>query len=531
MSFLDDTWTELGGHTSSPPGRYSVRNDMWDLQYFNEMLEELREFDAERRALCEIAQDTGDHLWTDLFVAFSRVGPELVDPQDLEVTHRINQAVMGQTMDLDEYDRLKVWTEGDPVASASACITMRPALEQVYDRTRTLQKRAEELQRLRAELAAAQAEKIDLDALVAAWAETNDPTDPDNEAQAVDYQAAQEAMDAAIEKMAAEAQGQAAAFDSDLANEGAMIHALIQDGMTQAAEEAEGTAMMCRMWGLEPGELRRKPATERMALARRADTDKFRQIAEQFGPIERALSAAQRDKVTRVPEEVYDLTRGRDIEHMVPSEWSKLVDGRRVELYCDLAEGRVIQYALRGKTKVAKGGMAVMIDSSGSMEGENDSWAKAIALNLLNLCRKQKRSFWAVIFGSKGELMVFDFSRANGWSLDRVLDFIEFGFYGGTDFVSPIDAALDFVRAEFEAEGAVHSDLIMISDGQCGVPVTWKANLLAELKRIGSRMHGFSIGGRRGDQPMKELCDGRIVTVSDILDSTLDIGRIFRGLS
>lgn len=529
MSFLSD-WLKQGGRAPSKLGRFSIVNDQWDVRWFEQMLDEMRTFDAERRALCEIAE-TGNGLWGDMFFAFNKVGPELVDPGDMQSRYLINRMVMEQAMALGEYDRLKQWTEGDPVATASACITMRPELEQLYDRTRTAQKRAEEVQRLQEELVQAQAEQRDLDALVAEWSETNDPTAEENVAQATDYQAAQQLIEEGIEKLQAALGGAAEALQQEMDTNGAIVHALLRGAMGKAADAAEEMSAMARMWGLEPGELIRMPAKERLALARRMNNERFRRMAELFGPLERLLSTEQQRRVNKVPEEVYDVEIGRDLERVLPSEYGKLVtDAGRMQFYADFTEGKLLQYAMRGTDRVARGGIVCCLDNSNSMKGDRELWSKAIGLCLLDLARKQKRSFWGIHFGSASEIMEFDFSRGSDFDIDKVLAFAEFFFNGGTNFESPLSLALDHVRTEFDRDGASQSDIVFITDGECGVPTKWKTTFLTEMKRIGSTMWGFNIGGHASDQPLHELCGGKVATIGDVLDSTKDVRKVFAGL-
>ncbi len=528
MSFLSD-WLKQGGRHPSLLGRFSIQNDQWDVQWFEQMLEEMRTFDAERRALCEIAE-TGNGLWADIFIAFNRVGPELVDPAEMQARYLINREVMDQAMKLAEFARLKQWTEGDPVATASACITMRPELEQIYDRTRTAQKRAEEVQRLQEELAQAQEEQRDLDALVAEWSASNDPTAEENQGQAADYQQAQDLIEQGIEQLTAQLDAEATALEVDIQTNGAIVHAMMKGAMDKAATEAETAAEMATMWGLDPGKLVRMPAAERLALAKRMNNERFRRMAELFGPLSRLLATEQQRRVNKVPEEVYDVEMGRDLEHVLPSQFGMLVDGRKYQFYSDFVEGKLLQYALRGTEKTARGGIVCCIDNSNSMKGDQELWAKAIGLCLLNLARKQKRRFTGIHFGSASELMEFDFSREEDFDIDKVLAFAEYFFNGGTNFVRPLSLALDHVRTEFDSEGATQSDIVFITDGKCGVPDKWKTSFLTEMRRIGSTMWGFNIGGQAGDEPLHELCEGKVATIGDVLDSTKDVRKVFAGI-
>lgn len=537
MSFLDD-WRKHGGKRPSDLGRFSVEADKWDVKRFEQMLREMRVFDAERSALCEVAE-TGNGLWADAFFAFNKVDPRLVDPGKLQAKYGINRTVMGEAMELSEYERLKQWTAGDQVAAAGACIAMRPDLEQLYDRTKTAQKMADELQQKMEDLVAAQQEQRDLDELVRDWSEHNPPEVPDDqgtckfptlqEAEAAAHAQAQQDM--ADKVAAAEAAAEAAGADlgTEMGNVLPGVTGLLKAAMGKAADEAEAQVAMAHMWGVDPGSLVRLPADQRMKLAKRMNNERFRRMADLFGPLQQLLAVEQKRKVNNVPEEPYDLSLGDDLERVLTTEFAGLMHPvLKLDFYRRYIEKELQQYEMKGTDKVARGGIVCCIDNSGSMAGDNELWAKAIALCLLHMARTQKRKFYGIHFGSTHELMEFDFSV--DYSVEKVLDFAEYFFGGGTAFVRPLDLALSRLRTEFDTTGATTADIVFITDGACGVPGPWKDNWLAEMDRIGATMWGLLIGGRRGDQPLRDLCSGKVATVADILNPDKELAKVFAGL-
>jgi len=538
MSFLDD-WLKHGGKAPSKLGRFTIKADRWDIKRFEQMLSEMRTFNAERAALCETATETGNGLWADAFNAFNKVGPELVDSGDVQAKYAINRAVMEQALELSEYERLKQWTEGDPVAAASACITMRPELESLMDRTKTAQKAAEELQQKMEELAAAQQEQRDLDELIRDWSAQNPPETPDGdickfptlqEAEAGNYQRQQALIDAQVAQLQAEAEAGGEEFEAAKGNCMPGAVGMMKQALGKAAEDAEQSAAMARMWGLDPGTLIRLPADQRMALAKRMKTVKgVDRMYQLWGPLEALLSVEQKRKINNIPEEVYDINVGNDLERVLPAEFGRLLSPvRRLEFFKDYDEKKLLQYAMRGIETVGRGGIVCCIDNSGSMAGDNELWAKAIALCLLDMARRQKRKFYGIHFGSAHEIMEFDFSGE--YSVEMVLDFAEYFFGGGTNFVKPCSIALDRLRAEYDNEGRTTADIVFITDGSCGVPEDWKKKWLAEMERIGATMWGLLIGGYRGTEPLSTLCGGKVATIADILDSTKDMAKVFAGL-
>lgn len=536
MSFLDD-WRKHGGRRPSELGRNSIRADRWDFEWFEQMLAEMRMFDAERNALIEVATETGNGLWADAFFAFLKASPRMVDAGELQPRYQINRSIMDQAVELPEYLRLKTWTSGDAVAAAGACIAIRPDLEQLHDRTKTAQERAEQLQQRLDELAQAMADQRDLDELIEQWSQDNPPEQPDGtckfpslqEAEAAALSQQQQDMAAMVEDLLAQAEAAGAELGNELGQQAGNIRGALRLALGKAADDLEQMAAIARMWGLDPGALIRLPADERMALAKRTNTEQFRRMADLFGPMERLLETEQQRRVSHVPEEVIDITLGDDLERVLPEALAMLTHPtRRLEFYRDYHERRLPEYEMEGHEVVARGGIVFCMDNSGSMQGDRELWAKAVGLCLLHLARQQKRAFWGIHFGSASEIKEFDFSES--YDAQDVIDFAEFFFNGGTNFVRPLSLALERLRSQYDNDGAIDADIVFATDGMCGVPDVWKTEFLAEMERIGATMWGINIGGRRSDEPMHELCGGKVATIADVLNSGKDIRELFAGI-
>lgn len=529
MSFLEQWIKQNAGKHPSRLGRNTIKADRWDFRHFDQMLNELREFNAERAALCEIAEESGNGLWADAFFSFLQVEPKFENPNKIQPRYAINRAIMEQALELPEHSRLKQWTEGDDVAAADACISIRPELEQLYDRTKTAIQRAEALQKKMEELAAKQQEQRDLDQLIQEWQE-QDPENPEDSGEMpADYQQAQNLIQAQIEQLEQQIQAEGQGIDEDMEDEIGVIKGILKVGLSRAAEEAEQAGAMANMWGMAPGTLQRLPAEERMKLAKRLNNERFRRMADLFGPLQRMMHSEQQRRVNYVPEEIYDIGMGKDLEHTLLTELSKISHPlRRYEFYKDYLEGRLMEYKLRGEENVGRGDIICCIDNSGSMRGDKELWAKAIALCLLHLSRQQKRGFRGIHFGSTTELKEFDFT--NEYSVDQVLDFAEFFYGGGTAFVPPMSLALDHLTKQFNSTGHTRADIVFITDGICGVPNSWKQEFITEMQRIDATMWGLVIGNHPQVQPLKDLCQGKVATVADILNAHGEAKAVFSGI-
>jgi uncharacterized protein with von Willebrand factor type A (vWA) domain len=86
---------------------------------------------------------------------------------------------------------------------------------------------------------------------------------------------------------------------------------------------------------------------------------------------------------------------------------------------------------------------------------------------------------------------------------------------------------LNKLQEEYEKDGAVKGDIVFITDGECGVAPQWLEAFCEERERLNFRVFGVTIGGSVEDQPLKDICDGRISTISD-LTSGSELREVFR---
>ncbi|HVC45463.1 MAG TPA: hypothetical protein VND20_11655, partial [Candidatus Binataceae bacterium] len=101
-----------------------------------------------------------------------------------------------------------------------------------------------------------------------------------------------------------------------------------------------------------------------------------------------------------------------------------------------------------------------------------------VSLTLMDIARRQRRLFRAVLFSSGPEsLRVIDLNRERRYQPDlpKVIEMAEYFPGGGTDFEAPIDAAV----ALLEERKLKRGDIVVITDGECAVAPQW----LADLKR------------------------------------------------
>lgn len=508
--------------------KHVVGADRWDKQSYERMKAEAAALAAAGETLAEAAP-TGEPLMADVFWSLHKAGPEIVDPAAVRPDHMINRSVMEEAFDLTEWKSVRNYTRGDDVAAAMAAASLEPDIETLLDRQKMLQDQAQELHETMAQLAAAQAEKVDLDELVERW--TSPDADPDEAAEQMEGVAGQgEGLDAQIEGLAEQAEAQGAALVEQLQREAPSTQATMARAMGRASESARQSANMSRAWGLEPGTLQRMPADQRMALAKRLNSPRLKRIAELFGPMRNLAMTEQMRKTAHAVDEVVGITLGSDLERVLPSELVKLGDPlRRTEFFRDFAEHRLPVWELEGKEKVGKGAIILLEDGSGSMEGEPELWAKAVMLCLMHIARKQKRVFRLIHFGSPGQMYEISFEKPSDYTIERILDAAEIFFRGGTDFMGPINRGVEYLRKEHAERGFVTGDIVMVSDGLAGVTEQWKGWFEEEKDRLKFALWGILIGMPKDTEPIYTLADHKCCDVRDLATGG-DVRQLFRGV-
>ena len=236
--------------------------------------------------------------------------------------------------------------------------------------------------------------------------------------------------------------------------------------------------------GSASGSAGRSPAK---SLARRLQSDtRLKRIALLAGRFKRIAANKRRSKVHHGADELASIERGSDVGRLLPVELLRLGHPRRrLALLRVLLEGGCLQYALTGTDANGKGPLIVCLDKSGSMEGQADLWATAVALALLDTARSERRPFGLVCFdaGIKLELLL-----PAGASLPEEALFVSCS--GGTDIGRCLGRGLDLIES---ADGAMkRADLVLITDGQSDESSAVRLRSRADTR--GVTILGFGIG-------------------------------------
>jgi uncharacterized protein with von Willebrand factor type A (vWA) domain len=284
---------------------------------------------------------------------------------------------------------------------------------------------------------------------------------------------------------------------------------------------AESTAES-QSWGRGLGAGGRSSPGRQIELGRRLATNpKLRKLAALVGRMREQALALRRRPFERTSEEVFEIRPGRDLERLLPPELVALRHpGLRREFGRRLVEGQLLSYGLRGAEEHGRGPMIVCLDGSSSMAGEKEIWSKAVALTLLEIARRQRRLFRFVCFSSaETPLYTIDLNPRAHHEVqeDRALDMAEYFPGGGTDFMTPLDAALDCLRAARYR----HGDVVLVTDGECRVEPEWLARFQAEKKKLGFAVYAVLIDVGQSSRDTLAALSDRVTSVSTLTDDAV----------
>jgi uncharacterized protein with von Willebrand factor type A (vWA) domain len=147
---------------------------------------------------------------------------------------------------------------------------------------------------------------------------------------------------------------------------------------------------------------------------------------------------------------------GVDFERIVPRD--VFLDD---ELFLfKLVQGRLLLYS---KYIVESSGpIYLLVDKSGSMEGEKMLWAKALALALYTKVLREKRPFYVRFFDSQPHRLHYIGRTPDSRSAVRLFEYIaKMKSAGGTDITRAVVTAL----MDIQVHGVKESSIVLVTDG------------------------------------------------------------------
>lgn len=297
----------------------------------------------------------------------------------------------------------------------------------------------------------------------------------------------------------AQASEDAGTENEDVSEIGKRIRS-VREALRQAGEDVE--AMESVQAGLEKGvgaRINRKQLAE--AFKRAKKSSRLMGILKGAGKMVQYAHARRKERVEGV-DDVTGVCVGGDISRMIASEMMLFNDElRELDLMRRIVERQVFQLERTKEVRIGRGPVVVVLDESGSMEGENIVNAKSFALAMAWLAKTDKRWISLVGFSSHDEYNYLTMPP-EAWDQDKLLNWMDHFYAGGTDFNVLLDVA-----GKWKQMGCPvgRTDVIFITDAQANFG-DHLVNTFNQWKAENTvKCFGISVASSTGD--MAKVCD------------------------
>lgn len=309
----------------------------------------------------------------------------------------------------------------------------------------------------------------------------------------------------------------------------------IRRGMRQAANAAAGAVQdmqnAAEMFGTSEEQMsgtRTMTVEDKLKLAERVKSSrKLKDLAALAGRFSRIALQKRAQTVKEIPQEVTDITIGRDVAKALPCELVLAANPVTAPIFYErFASGKLLQYEYDAKEKLGGGPIIICLDGSGSMEGAREAWSKAIIMAYMSVAQKEKRDVMVYEFAQSGRFRIFTFpyrSAPNEVKRSEVFELVETMIDGGTDLEDPLMWAAEQIQpasARWE-----RADIVMITDGESDLSAEFIADFNRKRETLQFNTFGILIGESRAERILSPVMD-RMTHVRDLAgqtDATLDM--------
>jgi len=237
-------------------------------------------------------------------------------------------------------------------------------------------------------------------------------------------------------------------------------------------------------WGDETGTENRTGYKQKIMLANSmAKNPKLKQIAKLAGRFKRIAEKKFLSKMESMSGEVEDIYLSDDVYKLTSSEMLGLVDPDLLPLFTQKYLDKKLQtFRVKNKHEKGLGPIIICIDVSGSMNGNRDIWAKAVAAALVKIATVDKREIDVVMFDTDVKhRYTFNNPDEDSNTTSSLVDMLTFHTGGGTNFNAPLKETIKILKGKHNMRKA---DLIFITDGEAEFSDDVKENILGIKKEI-----------------------------------------------
>ena len=291
----------------------------------------------------------------------------------------------------------------------------------------------------------------------------------------------------------------------------------------QAADGVQELESVTQAMGMGPGEPGSSDVNAIATTFKAARSNKaLMRICVLAGKYKQLAQGLHKARSKNGFDEVTGLECGGDISRLVPSELIKLgIPELELDFLRRFVEKQTLCREFDAEEKVGLGPIVIVIDESGSMIGSRNESAKAIALTLASIARKQGRWCGLVAFsGGSGHRVLA--LPPNKWNQLDLLDWLQPFLGCGSDQDVPVQE----MPAIFTEIGAPlgATDLIYITDAELRISDK-KASAFKDWKAsVQARLISLVLNTEPGD--LKSISD-EVHIISNLDPNEMGIKKVF----
>jgi uncharacterized protein with von Willebrand factor type A (vWA) domain len=464
---------------------------------------------------------TFKYLHQDIFLSLYKYKAKIIPETNMHTSTRMNRGIIGNLINTPEYISLRQTCRfdqfnaalGTEILGREALEILKNMLEQIQDLEKKKQAMDELLEKEN-EIDELLEQNQEIDELL----EDMKRGGNGNGMSVQELVAQQEANEQAAAALKAVANKIAEECDELLDEDdfAEQVSTVMGSTLTSTSMEVAETSKLCEAWGLGVGnECKVAFQNKKDAVEKIRKSSKLSKFTDIIGRMKESAITEQKKKAKHGAVEIKSVTVGQKIEDTLPSDRMNLVnDTTKKDFMRRMTENSLLTYAKESTKEKNKGPIIVCVDTSGSMEGDQEIWSKALSVGLLEVAQMQKRDFACIIYSSRADDPIV--IRKDEISPQKIIDVAERFHNGGTNFEAPLNKALELIKdATFK-----NADIVFITDGDCYVSdsFTRKFNQIKEDKDFRTLGVLVNMGrGHHSDSSLKEFCDN-ITLVSDIAD-------------
>ena len=501
-----------------------IKADKWDDRTYDRLLINLKKLVEAEKSLSDFTH-TSEAMVGAAFFDLSQVDPDRLEQADIRPDHVIDHYVLEMLEAVKDFQVIKANSINDDVAAGFATVDLAPKLEEIFDKLKEDMQNAQDLQN-GLETLLSNGQKMN----------GNGEEEGDGEGKGEGKGEGEEAQSQKdLIEQADRLREKADQLDKSLQDKEFEVQNELKQAIKEVREFQESEQQMSKLWGLDQSNMTIGDAQARIDLSVKFRTERFKKIAELLGPLMQIALTEQERKLKGIPNEIYDIEMGNDLQRVLPTEMLGLFEDEIEDLeylfYIKLLEGGLSQYEMEGKDTIGRGSLIVAEDGSGSMTySGRDLMSKALTLALLFIAKRQNREFTGIHFGGVGEhytvdLRKKDVSLITGTHIEgeqRVNHIAGTSAWAeaslgssGTDFETPLRIALEKITRDFVEYGQSKADIVFVTDGECGVSDKLIADLIEAKQKMNFKIWSIIIGVDMSS--LNEFSD-RIIFLDELVD-------------